>query len=346
MSKTVIDYRSDTFTQPTPAMRKALSEAEVGDDVFGEDPTINRLQDMAAELTGKEAALFVPSGTMGNLVSLLTHCQRGDEVILGDQSHIFLNEVGGMAALGGIQPNPLPNRDDGTLDPRQVEAGIRVGDVHHPQTRLICLENTHNYCYGSPLTPEFTSEIRSLADRHELKIHLDGARLFNAAVALGQDVCELTQHVDSVMFCLSKGLSAPVGSLVCGKRDWIGRARKWRKMLGGGMRQAGVLAAAGIEALTHQIEPLKNDHENARMLGQGLASMPGVAIDLNKVQTNILFFGLDHPALNGASFVERLEEKGVKILLLENGLYRAVLNRHISAADVDTTLKIVRELLG
>ncbi len=341
-----IDYRSDTFTQPTDAMREALANAEVGDDVFGEDPSINRLQEMAADQTGKEAALFVPSGTMGNLVSLLTHCQRGDEVILGDQSHIFLNEVGGMAALGGIQPNPLPNREDGTMDPAHIEAGIRAQDVHHPQTRLICLENTHNYCYGSPLTSKYMTEIRSLADRHGLKIHLDGARLFNAAVALDCDVRELTRLADSVMFCLSKGLSAPVGSLVCGERTWIAQARKWRKMLGGGMRQAGVLAAAGIEALNHQIETLKQDHINAQKLAQGLAALPSVDIDLGKVRTNILFFGLNDSGLSGNQFVNALEEKGVKILFLETGMYRAVLHRHITSEDVDRTLDIVRSLLA
>ncbi|MCF8720284.1 low-specificity L-threonine aldolase [Nitrospina gracilis] len=341
----IIDYRSDTLTHPTDAMRRAAAEAEVGDDVFDEDPTVHRLQDMAAETTGKEAALFVPSGTMGNLVSLLTHCQRGDEIILGRRSHIFINEVGGPSALGGIHPHPVANRDDGTLDMQEVEAAIRKEDVHYPPTRLICLENTHNYCGGYPLTAEYMQEVRALADRHGLKVHLDGARLFNAAVALGVKASDLTRDADSVMFSLSKGLSAPVGSLICGPSDWIGRARKWRKMVGGGMRQAGVIAAAGLEALVHHPERLNEDHENAKKLALGLHETPGIRIDCDRVHTNILFFQLQHPDMGSEALLNYLDDRGVRILHMGAGWFRAVTHRHISGDMVAATLKIIREAL-
>ena len=272
----IIDLRSDTMTQPTEGMREAMAQAEVGDDVFNEDPTLHRLQDIAAEKLGMEAALFLPSGTMGNLVSLLTHCGRGDEIILGDRSHIFLNEVGGISALGGIHPHTVPNLDDGTIPLEALENAIRHNDVHYPSTRVICLENTQNYCFGSPLTPQYMDSVAELADKYGLKVHVDGARIFNASTALSFDVKELTRQADSVMFCLSKGLSAPVGSVICGTRDWVGKARKWRKMVGGGMRQAGHLAAAGIVALETLVDRLVEDHQNARVLAEGLKGLPGV----------------------------------------------------------------------
>jgi threonine aldolase len=250
-----IDLRSDTVTLPTPAMREAMATAEVGDDVLGEDPTINRLEAMAAERVGKEAGLFVSSGTMANLVSVLTHCARGEEIIVGDHGHIFLFEAGGASAVGGIHSRQVPNQPDATLDLAQVEAAIRPDDDHSPRTRLICLENTHNRCGGACLTPEYMGQVRALADRYGLKIHLDGARVFNAAVALGVDVRKLTRDADSVSFCLSKGLSAPVGSLVCGPADFIHEARRARKVLGGGMRQGGVIAAAGVVALEQMVDP-------------------------------------------------------------------------------------------
>ncbi|MGP0629330.1 low-specificity L-threonine aldolase [Nitrospina sp. 32_T5] len=341
----IIDYRSDTLTHPTDAMRQAMANAEVGDDVFDEDPTVHRLQELAAEQTGKEAALFVPSGTMGNLVSLLTHCQRGDEIILGLRSHIFINEVGGLSALGGIHPHPVANRDDGTLDMGEVKAAIRKEDVHYPPTRLICLENTHNYCGGYPLTTDYMQEVRELADHNGLKIHLDGARLFNAAVALGVEAAALTRDADSVMFSLSKGLSAPSGSLICGPADWVVRARKWRKMVGGGMRQVGILAAAGLEALTHHTERLIEDHQNARELAQGLHKTPGIQINCDRVHTNILFFKLQHPDM-GAEALERfLDDQGVRILHMGDGWFRAVVHRHITHDMVKTTLDILREVL-
>lgn len=341
-----IDLRSDTVTHPTEAMRSAMAQAVVGDDVFGEDPTLNALEEMAAEKTGKEAAVFVPSGTMGNLISVLAHCARGDEVILGDRSHIFLNEVGGMSALGGIHPHIIPNNDDGTLPPDAMEKAVRHSDIHYPPTRLICLENTHNYCQGSPLTPAYMKEVGGFAEKHSLKIHLDGARIFNAAVALNLDVSRLVEHVDSVMFCLSKGLSAPVGSLVCGTAEFIQKARKLRKMVGGGMRQAGHLAAAGQIALENQIAPLKNDHQLAHELAKGLAGVTGIELNLKQVKTNIIFFGLNHPRVKPEEFLNHLESEGIKILMIDPAVFRAVLHREISKEHVVRVLEICRSFLN
>jgi len=326
-------------------MREAMYRAEVGDDVYGEDPTVNRLEELAAEKMGKEAALFVASGTMGNLVSLLAHCGRGDEVILGNWSHTFLYEVGGMAALGGIHPHPIPNQPDGTLALADIEAAIRPENIHFPRTRLICLENTHNRCGGAVLTPEYTSQVADLAHRHKLKVHLDGARIFNAAIALGVDVKELVKDVDSVMFCLSKGLSAPVGSLVCGDADFIAEARRMRKMVGGGMRQAGVLAAAGIVALTKMVDRLAEDHVNARRLAEGLAELPGVSIDPERVKTNIVIFEFDHPKMTPREFCARLREEGVLMLPIEGKRIRAVTHYGITAEDINKALSIMRKVL-
>ena len=340
----IIDLRSDTLTHPTETMRTAMAQADVGDDVFGEDPTVNRLEKLTAERIGKEAAIFVPSGTMGNLISMLSHCARGDEVILGDQSHIFLNEVGGIAALGGIQPHILPNEPDGTLNLKTLENSIRARDLHYPPTRLIALENTHNFCMGSPITPEYMTRVGDLARKHNLKVHVDGARIFNAAVALETDVKDLTEETDSVMFCLSKGLSAPVGSLTCGTEDFIQNARKWRKMVGGGMRQAGHLAAAGIIALNDLVDRLKEDHANARTLAEGLSSLKGMVIDLELIKTNIIFFSLKHPSLSPESFMDGLEAKGIKILMTHPGIFRAVLHREISSSQIEQVLSISDEL--
>lgn len=340
-----IDLRSDTVTHPTEAMRSAMAKAEVGDDVFQEDPTLNDLEEMAAQKTGKEAALFVPSGTMGNLISVLAHCARGDEVILGDRSHIFLNEVAGISALGGIHPHIIPNNEDGTLASDALEKSVRHTDIHYPPTRLVCLENTHNFCQGSPLTPAYMQEVADFAKKHSLKIHLDGARLFNAAVALNVEVSLLVQNVDSVMFCLSKGLSAPVGSLVCGSEQFILQARKLRKMVGGGMRQAGHLAAAGRVALENQIERLKIDHQLARQLAEGLADITGLKLNLQQVKTNIIFFRLDHPKVNSEVFLNHLESEAIKILMIDPGVFRAVLHREISQEQVARVLEVSRSLL-
>ena len=255
-----VDLRSDTVTKPTPEMREAMAEAEVGDDVYRDDPTVNRLEALAAEMLGKESAIFVPSGTMGNLLALLVHCQRGDEVIVGDKSHIYLNEAGGMSALGGIQPCPLPNQKDGTLALDDILASIRTEDVHHPITRLICLENTQNICGGVPLTADYTRTVAEVTRENGLALHIDGARIFNAAASLDVDVKELVEPADSVMFCLSKGLVSPIGSMLVGTEKFIARARHLRKMLGGGMRQVGVIAAAGLISLEQMTKRLDEDH--------------------------------------------------------------------------------------
>ena len=340
-----IDLRSDTVTLPTPAMREAVYRAELGDDVFGEDPTTNRLEEMAAERMGKEAALLVASGTMGNLVCTLTHCRRGEEVILGDRSHTFLFEAGGMSTLGGIHPHTLSNQPDGTMRLEDIEGAIRGNNVHFPRTRLICLENTHNRCYGSALRSEYIDSVSALAKEHGLSIHLDGARIFNAAVALGIDVKELTANVDSLSFCLSKGLSAPVGSVVCGSSEFIAEARRARKVLGGGMRQAGVIAAAGITALQEMVDRLAEDHENARRLAEGVAGIGGLSIEPTKVQTNIIYFELDEERMTPTELVTELNKTGVKLLAVGPRRLRAVTHYGISTEDIDLTVKALGEVM-
>ena len=340
----IIDLRSDTVTQPTPEMREAMYRAELGDDVYGEDPTVNRLERMAAERMGKEAALFVVSGTMGNLVALLTHCRRGDEVILGDRSHTFLFEQGGMASLGGIIPHTIPNQPDGTMRLEDLEGAIRGDDVHFPRTRLICLENTHNVCNGTPLSVEYTAQVARLANDHGLQIHVDGARIFNAAAALGVDVRELVQDVDSVQFCLSKGLCAPVGSLVCGSAEFIAEARRARKVVGGGMRQAGVLAAAGIVALEQIADRMGEDHARAKRLEEGLAGIPG--LDVGPAVSNILYFGLtEQVSKTPEEVVAGLAERGVRMLGRVGGRFRAVTHHWISDEDVERTIQAMREVI-
>ena len=340
-----IDLRSDTVTLPTPEMQEAIFHSELGDDVFGEDPTINRLEKMAAERVGKEAALLVPSGTMANLVCVLTHCARGEEVILGAQSHMFLNEAGGMSALGGIHPHIIDNQPDGTIKLADIAAAIRGDNVHSPRTRLICLENTHNRCNGSPLSVEYTGQVAALAKRHGLLVHLDGARIFNAAVALGVDVKELTRTVDSLIFCLSKGLSAPVGSMVCGSHQFVNEARRTRKVLGGGMRQAGIIAAAGIIALEQMVDRVAEDHINAHRLAEGISQIDGLSIDLAKVQTNIIYFNLVTDRLSADEFLTRLEKKGVKLLSTGPSLFRIVTHYGISSGDIDATLVALRQVM-
>jgi threonine aldolase len=340
-----VDLRSDTVTLPSPAMREAMYQAELGDDVFGEDPTVNRLQEMAAERLGKEAALFVASGTMANLLALLTHCDRGDGVIMGQQSHTFLNEGGGASAFGGLYLKSTPERPDGTLDPQLIEAAIPVPDVHHPEIRLVCVENTHNYCGGVPLDAAYTRQVADLAHRRGLALHLDGARIFNAAQALGVEVRELAAPADSVMFCLSKGLSCPVGSVLCGAARFIERARRHRKIVGGGMRQAGVLAAAGVVALEQMVDRLQEDHDNARVLAEGIASTPGLDLDPTTVHTNIVFFDPDPSRMDAVEFCERLGERGVLTLPLSQGRVRAVTHYGIERADVEYALQGMRRVM-
>jgi threonine aldolase len=342
----LIDLRSDTVTRPTPAMRQAMGRAEVGDDVFGDDPTVNRLQERAAALTGHEAALFVASGTMGNLVALLTHCARGNEVIVGDASHIYLNEVGGMAALGGLQACPIPNQPGGTLRLADITRSIRSDDVHHPRTRLVCLENTQNICGGVPLTAEYVRSAADLAHQHGLKLHVDGARLFNAAVALGVDAATLASPADSVMFCLSKGLCAPVGSMLCGPSDFIAEARRYRKQVGGGMRQAGIIAAAGLVAFDEMIERLEDDHTNARRLAAGLRELPGLVFDGGLPATNMVFFDLaETAAVTPRQLIERVRGRGVVLDSEGGSRFRLVTHYWISAEDVDRAIEAFREAL-
>ena len=342
----MIDLRSDTVTLPTPAMREAMYRAEVGDDVKGEDPTVNRLEELSAAKMGKPAALFVASGTMGNLAALLAHCQRGDEAILGDLAHSFLYEAGGMSALGGIHPRALTNQPDGTIALQEIEAAIRPDDPHFPRTRLIVLENTHNRCGGSAIPSDYFAAVRQIADRHKLQVHLDGARIFNAAVALDVDASDITQHVDSVSFCLSKGLSAPVGSLLCGEVDFIRRAHRVRKMLGGGMRQAGIIAAAGIVALETTVDRLAEDHARARRLAHGIAEIPDYAIDLTRVQTNLVFFDLaDHAPLTAPQVAARLREREVLIGAISDRRFRAVTHCWVDDVGIETTLRALREVM-
>lgn len=345
MPERTIDLRSDTVTKPTQAMRDAMAAAQVGDDVFGEDPTVNRLEDIAAEKLGKEAGLYVTSGTMANLVSELAHCGRGDEMILGDQAHSFFYEQGGCAAVGSIHPRTVPNRPDGTLALADIEAAVRPDNIHFPRTRLIMLENTHNRCSGSPLAIDYLRSVRELADRYELKIHIDGARLFNAVAALGIEAADLAAPADSVSICLSKGLAAPVGSVVCGSRSFIDRARRARKVLGGGMRQAGVVAAAGIVALTEMTQRLVEDHVNAGILAEGLGQIDGISLNPEQIRTNIVYFRITRKEMSAEKLADRLGEKGVRLLAAGPGLCRAVSHYHITAADITIALQAIQDTM-
>lgn len=342
-----IDLRSDTVTLPSPAMREAMSNALLGDDVYGEDPTVNDLEAKAAALVGKEAALLVVSGTMGNLVSLLSHCSRGQRVIVGNECHIFNYEAGGGSALGGLVYHTIANRPDGTLEDNAVRAAlVHVNDPHYAPPGLLCLENTHNRCGGTVLPSAYMGELHALARAANVPVHLDGARIFNAAVALGVPVRELTQHVDTVQFCLSKGLSAPVGSMVAGSKDFIARARRVRKMLGGGMRQAGVLAAAGMVALDEMVERLSEDHAHAKLLAQGLAEIPGIRIDLGRVQSDIVIFELDESKGDLPRFLGAVADKGVRLSGFGGRRVRAVTHYGISAEDCRRALQSIREVLA
>ena len=340
-----IDLRSDTVTKPTPEMREAMRNAMVGDDVFMEDPTVNQLEEETAKALGKEAALFTPSGTMANLIALLTHCGRGDEVILGDQAHIFFYEQGGSAAMGGIHPRTVPNTKDGMLDLDYVEAAVRDNNIHYPISRLIAVENTQNRCSGSPIGPQYLTELRKLADGHGLKIHTDGARIFNAATALGVSAAELAETSDSISCCLSKGLAAPVGSLICGDKEFIRKARRNRKVLGGGMRQAGVLAAAGLIALNVMTKRLSEDHQNAKKLAAGLSQTKGIEVDPDFIKTNIIYFHVDKNMMTAKALSEKLKENGVLINSTAPQSLRAVTHYGITENDIDKTLEVFRSVM-
>jgi len=335
----VIDLRSDTVTVPSPEMRHAMAEAAVGDDVFGEDPTVRRLEEMSAAVTGKEAALFVASGTMSNLVAIMSHCGRGDEAIAGDQAHIVQYEVAGAAGVAGVQVRTARNDARGRLDPAEVESLIRGENVHHPTTALLCLENTHNRCSGAVIPVEETQELADLAHRHGVRVHIDGARILNAALAAGTSVADLAAPADSVGFCLSKGLAAPVGSVLCGDGAFIARARKMRKMVGGGMRQAGIIAAAGVYALEHMVERLAEDHEHAKVLARGLAELPIAAgLDPETIETNIVIFDVD----DAIGFARALKRAGVLCTMPGPGRIRMVTHYGIERADIDEALVRLR----
>jgi len=338
----IVDLRSDTVTKPTPEMRKAMAAAEVGDDVMGEDPTVNRLEATAAEIMGKEAALFVTSGTMGNQVAVLSHTERGNEVILDDQSHIYYYEAGAPAMLSGVQLRPVGGMhglDAVTL----VENAIREDNIHFPKTALICLENTHNRGSGSVMLPEKMQEIYLLARERGLAVHVDGARIFNAAAALGCEPTVFTKWCDSIMFCLSKGLGAPVGSILAGNKEFIARARRFRKALGGGMRQAGVLAAAGLVAL-NSVPRLAEDHERAKILASSLDSVPGVILDMSRIQTNIIVADVAGTGMSAEDYVSALKMRGVLTGTFGPTLVRFVTHRDVSPADVEYAVEVIKNL--
>lgn len=337
--------RSDTVTLPTDEMREAMNNAEVGDDVYQEDSTVNRLEELAAKKLGKETALFVPSGTMGNLIAVLTHCQRGDEVILEMDSHIYYYEVGGMSVVAGVMPRLIIG-NKGIIYPQDIKKALRDENLHYPKTTLICLENTHNRAGGTIVPPEVIEEICQLAHQRKILVHLDGARIFNAAIALNIEPALLTKNVDSVMFCLSKGLSAPVGSILAGSKEFIQRARKNRKMLGGGMRQAGILAAAGIIAIENMVERLEEDHKNARILGEGLADIGGIKVDLETVQTNMVYLDLNKSGMDTYQFLPKLTEYNILGSPRPPTKFRLVTHYGISEEDIYTTIKAIKEIVS
>ena len=341
----MIDLRSDTVTKPTLAMREAMALAEVGDDQFGEDPTVRRLEELAAQLLGKEAAVYVASGTMGNLAALLTHCGRGDEVIMGDECHIFWFESGGAAALGGMPFALIPTSADGELPLERIEAAIRPTRPGYPRTGVICIENTHNRCSGTVLSQSYLSDLKELSERHGVPVHMDGARIFNAAAGSDLPVDVIASYADSVQFCLSKGLAAPVGSLIAGDTEFIQRARGARKILGGAMRQSGVIAAAGVVALTEMVDRLPEDHRRARRLAEGLAAIEGVTLELDLVQSNIVIFQTA-PAVNHPQFVEEMKARDVLVSNYGARGLRMVTHYQISDDDIDTALSRAAEVLA
>jgi threonine aldolase len=338
-----IDLRSDTVTQPTQAMRDAMHIAEVGDDVYQDDPTVNKLEALAAEMLGKEAALYVPSGTMSNQLALMSWTNRGDEVIVSADCHIFMHEVGAAAVLSGANLRQLPFKD-GVYNARLIEKAIRPDDIHEPKTVLICMENA--LANGRVVPLSVMEEVYALAKKNGIAVHLDGARIFNAAAALSVDVKEITKNADTISCCLSKGLCAPVGSVLVGSASTIAKARKYRKMLGGGMRQCGLLAAAGILALTDMSTRLKEDHDNAKYMAKKLNALKGVEVDLDSVQINMVFFKVDRPADLIDSLPERMLEKGIKINGEELGEFRFVTSNDVSKEDIDYAVSTFSELIG
>jgi threonine aldolase len=338
-----IDLRSDTVTMPTDEMRQAMATAEVGDDVYGDDPTINKLEKLAAEKVGKEAAIFVPSGTFGNQLALFTHAKRGQEVIIGRNNHIVVHEVGASAVIAGVQLRTLETHN-GAMNPKDVEKAIRIDDIHEPETGLICIEEAHG-C-GAVVPLETLKEIKQIAERHSLPVHMDGARIFNAAVSLGADVKEVAACCDTVMFCLSKGLAAPSGSMLAGSKKFIDRARKNRKLMGGGMRQVGILAAAGIIALEKMPLRLHEDHENARYMAQKLSEIPGVQVIEDRLDIDMVFFTMGEDVIPENILIEKLYEKNIKVSGAEDGEYRFVSHIGVTREDIDYVISSMKELAG
>jgi len=342
----MIDLRSDTVTLPSNDMKKFIIDSPLGDDVYGEDPSVNLLQNKIAKIFNKEAALFVPSGTMANLIAVLTHCNRGDEVILGDKSHIFYYEAGGISAFGGIHSHQLKNNDDGTININDIKTSIRaLGNDHFPKTKLICLENTHNACYGSPLNTEYFHDVKKVANKHDLSIHLDGARIFNAAIALNKSVDELTKDCDTISCCLSKGLSAPVGSVVLGTKAFILKAKHMRKALGGGMRQAGLIAAAGIFSLENMIDRIADDHVNAKELAYELHKIKTISINPEQVYTNIIFIYNKNTKISNKQLLNELEKNNIKIDYKGNSKFRLVTHSGFKKRDINSVVKVFKEIL-
>ena len=342
----MIDLRSDTVTLPPTAMKDFMMQASLGDDVYGEDPSINLLQEKTADLFKKEDALFVSSGTMANLISVLTHCDRGDEILLGDKSHIFYYEAGGVSAFGGIHSHQLKNKDDGTIDINEIKNNIRKDrDDHFPKTKLLCLENTHNYCYGSPIEQNYFKEVNKLLNARNIKLHIDGARIFNASIALKTSVADLTHNADSVSCCLSKGLSAPVGSLIVGKRDFIVKAKKIRKALGGGMRQAGIIASAGLYSFNNMVDRLEEDHEIAQILANKLYEIEDLNIELDMVKTNIIFINLNNTKLSDKEFLLQLNQNNIKIDYKGNRKFRLVTHYGFQKTEIDTVVSTIANIL-
>ncbi|HOS69515.1 MAG TPA: low-specificity L-threonine aldolase [Bacillota bacterium] len=337
-----IDLRSDTVTQPTDEMREAMAKAIVGDDVYGDDPTVCLLEKKAAEYAGKEAALFVPSGTMGNQLAVMTHTKRGNEIIAEENCHIIQHEVGAVAILSSAMVRTIRG-EKGVMNPQDVLNAIRGNDIHYPETGLICMENALSN--GTVVPLEVMKEIYTIARNHNIPVHLDGARLFNAAAYLGVDAAQITQYTDSVMFCLSKGMCAPVGSMLAGSKEFIEKARKNRKILGGGMRQAGILAAAGLIALEKMSKRLHIDHENAKYLAERLMSIPGIKLDYKDVQIDMVFFDMEETGISSDKLVDELFKKGIKINGAEGGLMRFVTNNDVTREDIDYTVQCIKELV-
>ncbi len=342
----VIDLRSDTVTLPTKEMMNQIQSSPLGDDVYREDSSTNKLEKLAADITGKESALLVSSGTMGNLISVLVRCARGTEVILGDRSHTFLYENGGISSYGGVHSRQLKNMHDGTMDIEHIKESIRTDDIHFPETSLICIENTHNKCHGFPLDVGYIDSVCDLAHNNNINVHMDGARLFNASVAVNESVKKILNKVDSVTFCLSKGLAAPIGSIICGSNTFIDQARRIRKSLGGGMRQTGIIASSGIVSLNTMIDRLKDDHENAKFLASELSSISGIEINIENVKTNIIYFNYTHPSIDLSELTLKMKSHGILFNSYNGDHSRLVLHHGINKDDVENVIDVFNKLLS